>query len=158
MQARAGLRSYVVSDDSWRVHDWGPAMRFEAAMQYLRSGDRTLVHGVNLTEVDLAIEKHLQLLVAWLARYHAGHCVAIFTEDPRCLGHAFTTDPDVRCRPRVLTPQGVSDRVMFSGSKCDLCTANRQIRVLDLSLGEAAPAHICLFVPRDLYDCSTEGR
>ena len=65
-------------------------MRFEAAMQYLRSGDRTFVHGVNLTEVDVAVKKHLQLFVAWLAGDHARHCVAIFTEDPQRLGHALT--------------------------------------------------------------------
>jgi hypothetical protein len=70
-------------------------VRFEAAMQDLRSGDRTFVHGVNLTKVDVAVKKHLQLFVAWLARYHARHCVAVFTEDPQRLGHAFTASPGV---------------------------------------------------------------
>jgi hypothetical protein len=57
-------------------------VRFEAAVQYLRSGDRTFVDGVNLTEVDLAVKKYLQLFVARLARYRAGHGVAVFAEAP----------------------------------------------------------------------------
>jgi hypothetical protein len=70
-------------------------VRFEAAMQYLRSGDRTVVHSVNLTEVDLAVEKHLQLFVVWLARYRARHRVAVFTKDPHRLSQAFTASADV---------------------------------------------------------------
>jgi hypothetical protein len=70
-------------------------VRFEAAMQYLRSGDRTFMHGVNLAEVDLAVKKHLQLFVARVARYRARHCVAVFTEAPQRLGHVFTTSPGV---------------------------------------------------------------
>ncbi|HUQ73056.1 MAG TPA: hypothetical protein VM165_26235 [Planctomycetaceae bacterium] len=67
-----------------------PPVRSESAMQYVRSADRTFVHRVNLTEVDFAIEKHLQFFVAWLAGDHAGHCVAVFTEDPQSLCHPIT--------------------------------------------------------------------
>jgi hypothetical protein len=70
-------------------------MRFEAAMQCLRSGDRTVMHGVDLTEVDFAVQKHLQFFVARLARYHAGHGVAVFTEAPQRLGQVFTASPGV---------------------------------------------------------------
>ena len=62
-------------------------MSLEAAMQYVRSGDRTFVHGVYLTEVNLAVQKHSQLFVARLAGDHARHCVAVFTEDPQRVGH-----------------------------------------------------------------------
>src|SRR5271169_4066256 len=70
-----------------------PPVRFEAAMQYVRSADHAFVHGVNLTEVDLAVEKHLQLFVAWFAGDHARHRVAVFVEDPQSLGHALTASP-----------------------------------------------------------------
>ena len=62
-------------------------MSLEAAMECLRSGDRTLVHGVYLTEVDLAVQKYLQLFVARLAGDHTRHCVAVFTKDPQRVGH-----------------------------------------------------------------------
>ena len=62
-------------------------MSLEAAMQYVRSADRTFVYGVHLTEVNLAVQKHSQLFVARLAGDHARHCVAVFTKDPQRVGH-----------------------------------------------------------------------
>ena len=70
--------------------DRRPPVRFEAAMQYVRPAEHTFVHGVSLAEVDLAVEKHLQLFVTWFAGNDARHRVAVFVEDPQSLGHALT--------------------------------------------------------------------
>jgi hypothetical protein len=65
----------------------------------VRSADRAFVHGVNLAEVDVAVEKHLQLFVAWFAGDHARHRVAVFAEDPQSLCHALTASPGMLSRP-----------------------------------------------------------
>ena len=48
------------------AQDGRPPVRFEAAMQCVRSANQAFVHGVNLAEVELAVHEDLQLLTAWV--------------------------------------------------------------------------------------------
>ena len=58
----------------------------ETAMKCVRSADGAFMHRVDLAEVDLAVQEHAQLFVAWRARHHAGHRVTVFAQNPQRFG------------------------------------------------------------------------
>ena len=77
-------------------------MRHETATKCVRSADGAFMHRVNLAEVDLAVQEHAQIFVAWRARHHARHRVAVFGDGPQRAGHGLTASLGMSSSFRVI--------------------------------------------------------
>jgi hypothetical protein len=79
-----------------------PTVRHETVTQSVRSTDGAFMNGVNLAEVDLAVQEHAQLFMTWRAHHNARHRATVFAEDPQRFGFwIFRHKLPVRLRWRV---------------------------------------------------------
>jgi hypothetical protein len=87
-------------------------VHFEAVMQGSRSADHAFVHRMNLAEVDILVEKHLQFLMARLARDRTRHGVAVFSEDPQRTHHSLCASHGVSALRRSFDTVHLADTIV----------------------------------------------
>ena len=60
-------------------------------MEGVSPADGTVVHGVDLAQVDVLVKQHLQLFVPGLAQDDARHRMAVLAENPQGASRSFVT-------------------------------------------------------------------